>query len=421
LRVLFVTPSELSSGEAITALHMAERIRARGGRCACLASPFTAQFLEPRLGQRVTRLTADIRRNREAWERSLRTLRPHAVVFADYPLLFFSNAITPLADDRWVESLAALEALPITLDHLGFAQRAMSMFFGPPHLSMHGETMPELPPRMRVLLPCPMQSPDPVAGRRGTPFRFWDLPFVMSDAERRVWRRGYVDEASLLVVHTTSNWAWRIARDWRLPHYRFLSEFLAHYLGDLPAPVTVVSVNNGDLLPRSGVARVRIHNSGVLSPDTYERLLAAADLVITDNAISLTAGRAVCSLTSVALLHNPRRLIAIVDAGEPEPRRMALAMERARRGSVFPFEVFPIWSEKEIDQLGLFRENPITEAMAKVDLFGGEASRRLLHQLLTDSDRQAVLRARQAAYVERLGALPDPYDAMITALATTSP
>ena len=63
------------------------------------------------------------------------------------------------------------------------------------------------------------------------------------------------------------------------------------------------------------------------------------------------------------MLHNPRRLAEIMADAEPGPRRIALAMERARLGAVFPFEVFPIWGAAELEELGLFRENPVTAAM----------------------------------------------------------
>jgi len=137
MRVLFVTPSELSSGEAITVLHMAERITRRGGGCHVLASSFTADLLEPRLGARVGRFTSDRAENEALWDAAIRELSPHAIVFADYPLLFFSNGVVPLVSDRWVASLNELDAVPITLDHLGYAQRVMPVSFGPPHLSIH--------------------------------------------------------------------------------------------------------------------------------------------------------------------------------------------------------------------------------------------------------------------------------------------
>jgi hypothetical protein len=409
MRVLFVTPSELSSGESITALHMAERIARRGGECRVLASAFTATLLESRLGGRVTRLTADRRANQALWNDALCELQPDAVIFADYPLLFFSNGVAPLASEGWVESLARLDALAITLDHLGYAQRVMRVSFGPPHLSMHSEDTPELPARMHVLLPCPMHEPTEIAGRRGAPFRYWDVPLGGPTGPRGGDR--------LLVLHATPNWAWRIAKRWALPHYAALGELLRHWFAGLPEPVTVVSVNNGELLAELDTPGLRIRNSGVVPPDEYERLLASADLLITDNAVSATIGRAACALLPVALLHNSRRLPEILDAGEPEARRIALAMERARLGAVFRYEAFPIWSAEDVDELGLFRDNSVTSAFARVELFGGEPTRRQLAALLTDAATRADLRERQRRYVERVSALPDAHDVVAALLA----
>lgn len=420
IRVLFVTPSELSSGEAVTALHMAERVVRRGGRCAVLASPFTAALLESRLGSLVTRLTSDRKGNQALWDTALRDLRPDAVVFADYPLLFFSNGITPLADDRWVASLESIDALPITLDHLGYAQRVMRVPFGPPHLSMHAEVTPALPPRMGVLLPCPMNEPTAVAGRHGLPFRYWDVPLPGGSSRRERTGGARQQDGRLLVVHTTPNWAWRIARRWGLPHYRALSELLQYWFTGLGAPVTVVSVNNGELLTATETTTdVRIVNSGVLPPDEYERLLAAADLLITENAVSVTIGRAACATLPVALLHNSRRLPDILDSADAETRQLVLAMERARLGAVFRFEAFPIWSADDVEELGLFRENSVTSTFVRAELFGGETTRRQLTALLTDPETRADLRDRQREYIARVAALPDASEVLASVLSAT--
>jgi hypothetical protein len=414
--MLFVTPSELSSGEAITALHMAERIEQEGGHCVWLSSPFTARFLEPRFGDRVTRLSGDADRNRALWTRALRDLRPHAIIFADYPLLFFSNGIAPLVNEDWVASLESLDALPITLDHLGYAQRAMRVNFGPPHLSLHSEVTPEIPREMRVLLPCPMNAPGLVGGRHGTPFRYLNDPFDSIGADA-IDGRGAARDKTLRVVHAVPNWAWRIAQDWRLPYYNGFSQLLEYYFADLPVPVTVVSVNNGELLPPSRTAGVDVFNSGVLAPTDYERLMATADLLITDNAVSNTVGRAVCALLPVACFRNPRRLLEIIDDADAIPRDIALEMERMRLGSVFPFEVFPIWNATDVEQLGLFRDNPITRAIAPVDLFGGAQSRSQLRELVTDAAARSELRSRQREYAEQLRGLPDAYGAVSAALS----
>lgn len=377
-----------------------------------LASPFTAALLESRLGSLVTRLTSDPKGNQALWDATLRDLQPDAVVFADYPLLFFSNGITPLVDERWVTSLARIDALPITLDHLGYAQRVMRVPFGPPHLSMHAEVTPELPPGMRVLLPCPMNEPTAIAGRHGVPFRYWDVPLCGGESRREGTGGASQKDGGFLVVHTTPNWAWRIAKRWSLPHYRALSELLQSWFTGLGAPVTVVSVNNGELLAATETTNVRIVNSGVLPPDEYERLLAAADLLITENAVSVTIGRAACATLPVALLHNSRRLPDILDSADSETRRLVLAMERARLGAVFRFEAFPIWSADDLEELGLFRENSVTSTFVRVELFGGETTRRQLTALLTDPETRADLCDRQREYIARVAVLPDAYDVL---------
>ena len=91
MRVLFVTPSEVSSGEAITALHIAENVIAKGGSVRFLASAFTGGFLRKPFSEHVTGFTQDAEQNRQIWDNSLLSFRPEVVVFADYPLLFFSQ------------------------------------------------------------------------------------------------------------------------------------------------------------------------------------------------------------------------------------------------------------------------------------------------------------------------------------------
>src|SRR5690349_16316786 len=133
MKVIFVTPSEVSSGEAVTALHMAENICRNSGEIRFLASTFTARFLKNIFSEQVIEFTPDANSNVRIWQSLLREFRPDAIVFADYPLLFFSNGTVPLADEAWVRSLDNVDATLLTLDHLGYAQRQMSIYFGPPH------------------------------------------------------------------------------------------------------------------------------------------------------------------------------------------------------------------------------------------------------------------------------------------------
>src|ERR1051326_9258949 len=101
MNVLFVTPSQVSSGEAVTAFHMAEWLSAEGCRVHFLASEFTAGFIASRLGNSVTTLGSDLGPNQRTWQATLDEFRPAAVVFADYPLLAFHSGRAPLRDEAW--------------------------------------------------------------------------------------------------------------------------------------------------------------------------------------------------------------------------------------------------------------------------------------------------------------------------------
>lgn len=413
MRVLFVTPSEVSSGEAITALHMARDLAAHGSQVGFLASAFSAAFLRHAVAGPLTQLTPDLAQNRASWLRVLREFRPDVIVFADYALLFFPSGACPLADERWASALDELDAALVTLDHLGYAQRPQTIYFGPPHLSFHSVTTPVLPRRMAVLLPCPVQAPGLVDGRAGVPFRSWGQLPGFGEAQRQQVRRAYLrDTRDLLIFHSTPTWAWRLAEHWGLPYYGFLARILQHYLADLPRPATVVSINSGSLLAPSENARVRIVNLAPLPSAEYERLLLACDLMLTENGVSVSLGKAVCGLRPCAVLRNSFPLVELLARIEGPLRRMILEMERLRLGAVFPYAVFPIWRADELERLGLFRHNRLAEAFARVEVFGGEATRQQLHHLLLDRDAREALQSRQQAYVRLLASVPSATEAL---------
>jgi hypothetical protein len=227
-------------------------------------------------------------------------------VFADYPLLFFSSGSVPLADDDWAVALERAGCALFTLDHLGYAQGERIVAFGPPHLTFGIEVMRALPAQMQVLLPCPINDPAR-DGLRGVPFSGAPASAI-TVAERRAVRNRYLenrrDDNALLVLHSTPGWAVHLARGLRLPHHRFLAELLAEMFAGCDRPVVVVSVNGDSLLAEMQRDGFRTINLQPLPPSDFERLIAAADLVLTDNAISVSLGKAVCLGRPCAVLAN---------------------------------------------------------------------------------------------------------------------
>ncbi|MDQ3980594.1 MAG: DUF6365 family protein [Actinomycetota bacterium] len=400
MRALFVTPSEVSSGEAVTALRMADEICRAGGEVRFLASRFTAR-LAPAI-ESLEILGPDPSENVRTWDRVAREFRPETVVFADYPLLFFANGVAPLVSEDWLSRLDGTGPALVTLDHLGYAQGPKTLFFGPSHLSFHAATFPALPEPMRVLLPCPSHDPGEDRSRTGIPFRYWDPP-----ADRAPRGR----DGGLLVLHATPQWAWRMAERFGLPYYRFLPSLLEHYLGELPVPVTVVSVNNGTLLPPVENPRIRVVNLGPLPAGEYERLLLGCDLLLSENGVSVSIGKAVCAGVPCVLLRNSFGLTELLEQAEPVVRRIVLDMEAARLGAVFPYEVFPLWRREEVPLAG-----PVP-GCTPIEVFGGEPSRHLLHRLLLDDAFRTAARTVQQAYADRVAALPGPQAALQEAVA----
>jgi hypothetical protein len=422
LRVLLVAPMSNSSGEAITAAYIARTIVERGGASCLVASPFACRLLADTREVDIVELTDDAARNRWLWSMTLDAWRPEIIVFADYPLLFFASGVTPIADrDGWVASLDEIKALLVTLDHVGYAQGDASVFFGPPHLSLQSESPPELPQTMHVLLPCPLNEPSFVPARRGVPFRGVDAPLQVSAARIADMRRRFLErEDELLILHSVPTWSATFAQSYGLPHYRFLPGVLDHYLSALPAPTTVVSVNGLRLLDQPPGARTRFVNVTRMPTNDYETLLMSSDLFITENKVSSTLGKAVCGGIPSAVLKNTFGFRDVLERLTGPLREAALAMESARSGSIFPYEVFPIWATEDLDRLGLFRTNSVTDAFCELELWGGEDTQTLLYGLLTDEKARHELRTNQERYVEKIRSLPDAHDALLALRRTPS-
>lgn len=407
--VLVVAPVNEGSGETVTARYLARGLIAAGHRVVLLAAPFATRFLADEFGERVVQLGLDGPSNVLLWQQALCDVRPHAVVFADYPLMFWRTGMVPLArEPGWKESLDDLDACLITLDHFGFAQREMGMFFGPPHLTNDFHWFDAIPERMQIMLPCPMHEPLAVPGRRGRPFRYWDVPLSIADDERSAVRERYLHGTNdLLIFHTVSNWAWKSEQ--RLGHhfYANLSDLLVLYLGDVGRRVTVLSLNSGALLAPSSNPNVNIVNLATVSPPEMGRLMFSADLVMTENQISISLGKAVCGLQPVTAFRNRYRLLELLERASGRLREIVLAIENPRPGSIYPFEVYPTGMGDVLEQIVLYHDSSLPNAFELLEVFGGAETERALQDLLTDERTRAELRARQRVYVERLAGLDE--------------
>ncbi|GAA5074747.1 DUF6365 family protein [Lysobacter panacisoli] len=409
MNVLIVAPVEGGSGETVTARYLGRSLVQRGHRVHFAASPFAAAFLSGDFADALTVLGLDGPENVETWTRLRRDFRADAIVFADYPLMFLRTGVVPLAaEPGWEEALCDSDACLVTLDHFGFAQREMGIFMGPPHLCHAYHRFRPIPPRMKIMLPCPMHEPDSVEGRKGSPFRYWDVPLSIPDAERNAARLELgCDADEFVVLHIVSKWAWESVESYGLSFYRHLGELLHAYLSSVGRRVRIVALNNGSLLqPRSGNG-VELVNIQQLAPAQFDKLLLSADLLLTENRVSISMGKAVCGLRPAAVLKNSYGILDLLDRCEAGVRKVVLAMEQDRPGTVFPYDCYPTDTGGLLEEIVLYKDNSLTRAFAELEVFGGADTAERIAGLLNGEAERGALREHQQRYVDRLGRVAD--------------
>ena len=406
MKALFVTPNSSGSGEAITALHMGQRLASAGHQVSYLTHPYCRGFLERGAAGEVREISNADSEVQRVWERALSDFRPDLIVFADYPLLYLSRRGKRLLECLEEPALDEIDVKLATLDHLGLAQGPMTIPFGPPHCTLTAHYLPAIPGRIEILSPCPIQSPKGRSGRQRA-FRQYGGSLALDDSRRTAVRKRVLkSEDELLIFHSVPTWALKFCDRYGLPNYQYFQQLVESWLGGLGQPATVVSVNGRQLLGPSTEPNLRLLNLNRISPEEYDELLLAADLMLTDNRISSSLGKAVCGGTPCATLRNSKTLTQLFESADAPTLDIVRRMESEKPGAVFPYEVFPIWSAAELEKLCVLRDNPINECIQVLELYGGEATRERIGKLLLDDDLRAEMRGRCRAYAELLGNLP---------------
>jgi hypothetical protein len=438
VRALFVTPTWMATGETAAALVLAESIVGGGGEAWFLASTPAAQIVRPKFGDRVQEMSADLALNQQHWRRMIEEVDPNVIIFSELRsiLALRLNRQFPLADLSWLRDLNRLDALLVALDHVGSTPSVQKMIA---RLSEHAffrlisNAWRPIFERMCILLPCPLHEPGKVEGRQGHPYRSMAMPLSVDPAVRAQVRARYLGddhaEDGRLIFHSVPRWSFRLAKALKAPLYDYLSEFVAGYVADVQEPVTIVSVNDGTLLRPSPDKKVRVVNLAGLPLTEFDALMLSSDLVLTENIVSLTLAKTVGNAPGVALV-NSSTLKEILER-EPEGsgiRRLALQMERRRAGSVYPHVMYPMKKQDQTTAAArsprrlLFNAAapsvPMPEEMIRAgslpsspfiraELYGGQQTRELFRELLTDPARRAQVRAEDEAFIARQNALAD--------------
>lgn len=431
MKVLFISQPARAFGEVNVVMSLATNLLNAGGHPFFLVSPLAAAVLRTRFGDQTFELGGNILDNQVMFWRIIKKYRPEVIVFsALHELLHPRRRLDcPLIDWLWLKHVRHDNTMVVFMDfiaHVPALQETARCWecasaLGPARLR-------DFLRRLFVILPCPLNEPSPVPGRRGIPYRVMPLPLKPDDAARAGIRARFLGEHNsngILILRSASHWQVRLANEMGHPLYNYLGDLLSLYLCDMPRPVTVVSVSDSHEL-HSTTGSLTIKNMPNLPPDEYEQLSLACDLLLTDNEIGYSLGKTVGQTPGLVFV-NTLSFHELMRRETPGStlRRILVNIERSRPRSIYPFRVFPLragqggplsgdasdetladtspLSAIQTLRLGRMPSSPYLRA----EIFGGDSTLSLFRCLFEDHDFLNVLNEEEHAYLTRLSALDD--------------
>lgn len=389
---VFVAPHPWASGEVSTAGHAARDLATTGSTAHLLASGrHAAAFGSAFAGTHV--LGPDRADNTATLRRIISEISPDIIILCDAALVDTPTGSLPLDIADTLDVVARSGCRLATFDHLGIPLSAA------------------WPADAAILRPCPIGSP--LADRPGQPVA------VTRPVARDGWA-GDLPERSrgaMRIVHTVAPWAMTLAAAQNNPLHAHLPAIMESYVADLDRPVELISVNNGSLLPPAPHGRLRVVNLPPQPAEAFDRLIAGADLVVTENQFASTIARAIdLGTPAVAWQHTLGILDVLATFASPVAAPVAqLLLPDLSRAQ--PWTAFPNWTPDVTRRFSVLHDNPVTGAFARMEMFGGEASALALQAMLTDSPARRAVLVAQDRYRASLQELPRTGEAIVAAAA----
>jgi hypothetical protein len=437
IRALFLCGASRAYGEINVVLPLAESVAKAGGEAWFLASPLAAQLARTKSPDRVFEMTGDRTANQSMFSRMIKKFRPNVILFSELYEILQPGEIRecPLLDWKVLRDLQDVDATLVFIDFIAHVQMLRDVLECSSCAQQLGErALQSFLERLWVIVPCPLNEPGPIASRRGLAFRIdGSLPLTLSKEEKVRCRSKYLgkkrEKDGILIVRGNSTWQADLADQRDLHLGEFFTDLLSLYLEDLPKPVTLASVSDRhQLRPPSNNRQLKVVNLPNLPPNEYQTLLLSADLVLTDNEISYSVGRAVGNTPTMVLVNSFTVKDLFRREGTDGPLgRLISDVETKWPGSIFPHAIYPLplqkeallgWREKEAGQagatngelhvsstrLGRMASSPFLRA----ELYGGRETKEMFHRVLLDTTARQELQRHELSYLNRLNQVGDP-------------
>jgi hypothetical protein len=397
---LAVTPAAL--GELNLARDIARELHDRGDEVVFLA-PAAMAFLFEGTAIRHRAVDAFVPSLSRALPELIRQERGDTVVLVDAASVFLTLDTVWAVDPAF---LLDLEVPVVALDVWDLPATDLRWDFGP-------EALP-IPPRVleisRRLVPVPFARPrrdgacyDALPALRPLP------PEEKAQARREL---GWGDEERVVLLLSSR---WQLPREQIWTNLRRLAEHLPalalEAVAALGPRARVVHVGPEAF---AGAERLgeRYRWIAQLAPERFQRLMGAADLLLTFNTSATSTLSALARGLPLVLAVNSRggSTVEAVTADMAAPAAEPVRRWLEKVVPLYPFRVWPLGLHGLLTPV--LADNPFTDALRTVELLDWDALVGACHALLFDPRARADALERQAAYCATVRTLPRGADVL---------
>ncbi len=407
-KAFIIAPAYLGTGETVNAIVVAEQLREKKVECTFIASPYGANFVKDKHFDCFV-YTVNKEKNIKIVKDMIKKENPDLIVVADYYLFYLSRELPAY---MWVGFLEDMDVTTITFDSIGLGREFPSYsyvvipeLFPPPRHTIRYRVPPFVE---AIIYPSPPFSdsgsaPDEHCGRLYT-----EDYTTLQHNKKKIREELGIQEDVKLVFHPVPKWSLSTLGATCPLYHSLMTDIIGLYLSWLDARIKVVCVNPSQQ-PLYTRGTIQVEEFEFLPFDLFMQYLFSSDLMITDNLLSATMGKAILNRIPVLLLGNSYSAKEVFSL-DIEPDVLSLTREYVEKGARIP--LLPFWTTFKES----YATRDIQNTFMQEELFNAREVYQIMKDILTDVTTQQELRQRQDEYIQKIQALPSMADIVMSFL-----
>jgi hypothetical protein len=418
LRVIFLTPGGLGSGEIVNAVLVAEQLRQRGVDCTFFTFPYGTRFIKPHNLECVT-FGDDKLTNINLMKSYIEKKNPDVIVIADYYLFHTSGVLRKYLWVGWMEDLK-IPVVSFDSLYLGREYPTAAYYINPElYPKQKCNITYEMPSFIETLIyPSPPFNKTP-PDNRDVCGRLYEETFTDYEPDPSLREELGVHPDEKLIFHIIPKWeimAVRKSSILSFPEYHsMVATLLTRHFKNLDENIHVFCINPSDKTLYTENTGFRVKEAAFFPFETYSKCLSAADLIITNNILSATTWKAMLRRVPTLVLGNSLTAKDAASKYEVIGKHFDVSSTfmdiicTYGKGSSDYLPVLPFWTFFT----KYFAHMDIGKTFIIQELFDEKGTFEALTNVLTDEKFKKELRRRQDNYVKKIAKFPTMADIIL--------